>query len=102
MSIHIRLNDADAVQALLHEIEDYIDNAGLEGIEEPVVALLSIARAHKMLGNDTKYVSRLEQAHALVMQRAARIEDAEASASYLTRVPANVEIRRRYDEQKNK
>lgn len=101
MSIHIRLKDADAVRSLLHEIEDYIDSAGMEGIEDPALALLSVARAHEMLGDDEMYRSRLEQAHALVMERAARIEDPEALYSYLNNVPVNAAIERRYNAAEN-
>ncbi len=96
MSIHIRLNDADAVRGHLQEIEAYIDSTGTEGIEEPALVLLTVARAHEVLGNREAYLHRLGQAHGLVMHRASRIEDPEASASYFTNVPVNAEIMRRW------
>jgi tetratricopeptide (TPR) repeat protein len=101
LGVYIRLDDTAAVREHMQEIEEHIDSAGVEGLEDPCLVLLTVARAHEMLGDREKYLLRLEQAHRLVMQRAGRIEDAEASSSYVTRVPTNVEIRRRYDEQKN-
>jgi tetratricopeptide (TPR) repeat protein len=97
LSVYIRLGDTTAMRAHMREIEEYIDTAGVEGLEDPALVLLTVARGYELLDDRENYLHRLEQAHTLVMKRAARIEDAEASASYLNQVPVNVDIRRRWE-----
>ncbi len=98
VSVYTRLGDRATVQHHLQELSNHIDTAGIEGLEDAALVLLSMAKGYRLLGNDEEYWHRLEQAHDLIMNRAKQMCDAEARTSYLTRVPTTVEIQKRFSE----
>ena len=101
LSIAIQLNDDAAVKAHLDEIVQRLEESGTEGMEDPPLVLLTVARGYRHLGDENGYWQRLREAHARITTRAMQIADPNARASYLTRVPANVDILRRYNEGQN-
>ena len=101
LSAAIGLGYTDDVRSYTAEITDYIDENGLEGLEDAPYLLLTVARGFEALGDDAEYWRRLLQANELVLGRAALIRDTEACDSYLTRVPTNAEILRRINDRKN-
>jgi tetratricopeptide (TPR) repeat protein len=81
--------DRDRMHARLEEIEGWIREHGVEGIEDPIRTYLSCAYAHVALGNDTAATASMQAAHDLLTVRAERITAPEARQSYLEQVPAN-------------
>lgn len=101
LSVAIRLNDKEAICEHLTEIVTHIDHAGLEGLEDSALVLLTVARAYRVLGDEDEYGRRLQQAHSLITKRASLIQDPAATTSYLTNVPTNADVLRRYNERRN-
>jgi hypothetical protein len=60
-----------------------------EGAEDPARMYLSMARAYATLGEPEQCRMAIQEGHALLMERAGHIGDAEARRSYLENVPAN-------------
>ncbi|MBN1484881.1 MAG: tetratricopeptide repeat protein, partial [Chloroflexia bacterium] len=89
----IFLSQGDLGQAFLYaeEILDYLREGSLEGIENPFEVYLicfRILQAH----DDPRSAEILQQAHRLLQERAARIDDAEMRRSFLENVVAHREI----------
>ena len=81
--------DHDRMNARAEEIEGWIEEHGVEGIEDPIRTYVNCARAHLALGNDGAAAASMQAAHDLLATRAERITESEARRSYLEQVPAN-------------
>lgn len=88
--------DSDHARALLGEITNHLALHDWEGIEDPLLVKVTVARAHAYFKDDQGYQTFIERAHALLMERAGMLEDEESVTSYLTAVPVNVELQKLY------
>lgn len=86
----LQKNDA-AARRWYEELGAHLEQHGWEGIEEPVLVLTSVAKASEYFGDEDAYRKYIEDAHALVMERAEMIADEKSRSSYLTNVPINLE-----------
>jgi len=77
------------MRALADEIEGWIAENGVIGIEDPIHVYLSCVRARHALGDAAKAKEPLESGQALLLARADRILDSDARASYLEEEPIN-------------
>ncbi|MCO5226467.1 MAG: AAA family ATPase [Thermomicrobiales bacterium] len=90
--------DTRMTEKLLIQIEAFIADHTWQGMEYPLLVLIAIADAHRLLGNAERYSAVIREAHEELMRRASLLSDAEAVDSYLNRVGMNVEVQRRFQE----
>lgn len=92
VALHFRQDDL--VRSFLHELTEYLDEHGPEGIEYPLNVMVSVAQANAYLGDKVQYRRHIMDAYTLLMARAEMIADMDARTSYLNNVPASVEVQR--------
>lgn len=83
--------DVPAALAYAGQCRAYLDEQGVEGLD-PFVVYRTIWRALKQGGRTEQARAVLQQAHDLLMERAARITDSALQQSFLYNVAANREI----------
>lgn len=96
LRVAIATNDNESVRTYQQAILDFIDEFTIEGIEEPLRVLLSVANGYRYLGKHEDYARAIGRAHSELMRRAALLSDKAAVTSYLGKVAVNVEIQRLY------
>lgn len=84
--------------SILAQIEAFVAEHTWQGMEYPLLVLMAMADAHKLLGRPDQYASLIEEAHEELMRRASLLSDADSVDSYLNRVRMNVEVQRRFQE----
>lgn len=89
-------HEAEKVAEVSGEIVRQIDGQGWEGIEDPVLVMMTVARACASVQDTAGYERWIRRAHELLMLRAGMIEDEMAVDSYLNNVPVNRELRRMF------
>jgi hypothetical protein len=75
--------------ALANEVEAWIAQHGVVGIEDPINAYLSCVVARHALGEAAAAAALLDAGRDLLITRADRIADPDARRGYLERVPVN-------------
>ena len=96
MRIALATANRKRVEEILEETTAHISTRGWEGMEDPLLVKLSVARAFRYLGDEENYRDYITRAHDLLESRAALIQDPTALASYLNNVPVNVTLRELY------
>lgn len=96
LRVAVQLRDDAHAKSLLQEITAQLRDFGWEGMEDPLLVKLSVAKANAYFGNHADYRTYIEKAHQLLSERAGMIHDTDALDSYLTNVPVNVELQQRF------
>jgi tetratricopeptide (TPR) repeat protein len=97
--ISLAQGDLAAAQAHVEKILSYLKTGSRDGTEEPVRVYLTCYRVLQASG-DPRADSILEEAHALLQERAATISDERERRSYLENVVEHREIVEEYAERR--
>lgn len=89
LRIALAEGNLDEAKNHLQHLQAWTDDCGGEGIEDPILVFLSMATAYGALGDPGSACRAIGEGHALVMERASHIHDADARRSYLEKVPTN-------------
>jgi tetratricopeptide (TPR) repeat protein len=96
LRIAVARKDLAATRRYARELGDWFAKQGDAGLEDPVLAYLSLSEAQEFIGDLEASRETIEAGHRLMMERANQLTDQDTVRSYLEEVPTNVKVRARH------
>lgn len=98
LRIALAQTDNKTARSLMNEITNHVEQNGIEGIEYPLIVLVTVARAKAHFNDNEGYASYITHAYDVLMERAQMIEDEESHHSFLNNVQTAVDVQKLYRE----
>lgn len=96
LRIAVARKDIASTRRYTRELADWFSKQGDGGLEDPILAHLSLSLAQELLGDHEQSRATIEAAHRIMMERANQLRDQDTVRSYLESVPTNRAVQARF------
>lgn len=96
LRVAVARKDIASTRRYARELADWFAKQGDAGLEDPILAYLSLSLAQELLGDFEESRMTIEAAHRLMMERANQLRDPDTVRSYLESVPTNRAVQARF------
>jgi tetratricopeptide (TPR) repeat protein len=90
-------DDIPTARRLASEVWEYLRQSGVSGLEFPLMAIESCARAFESAGDEDAFQATVVAGYLELMERAEKISDGEWRSAFLHNVPEHQAVRQRWE-----
>jgi tetratricopeptide (TPR) repeat protein len=96
LRLAVTRRDVASTRRYARELGDWFEKQGDSGLEDPILAYLSLSEAQELLGDIEDSRDTIDAGYRLMMERARLLTDEETVRTYLDEVPTNRKVQARH------